>query len=224
MLSRIMTGVNRRVKQPQQGRPTRRDRALATRRRICAAATRLFVETGYTATTMDEIAAAAGVAVQTVYFVFHTKGELLRAVFDAAVLGDVNAPPPQEQLWFQRILDEPDPVRLLALFVDANAAILRRVGPLVAVVQSSGVAEVRALFEDRERLRWEGFHEVATRLQNRELLAVPTDEAADVLFALVGPQLHALLRQRGWSDRKWRAWTTSTLQASLLRPTNATRR
>jgi hypothetical protein len=83
------------------------------------------------------------------------------------------------------------------------------------------VAEVKALFDDRERLRWESFHQVAASLDRRGALAVPADEAADVLFALAGPQLHELLRARGWSDRKWREWTVATLQMRLLRPADA---
>ena len=37
---------------------------------------------------MADIADAAGVAVQTVYFVFHTKVEVLNSAYDLAVLGD----------------------------------------------------------------------------------------------------------------------------------------
>jgi AcrR family transcriptional regulator len=166
---------------------------------------------------MDRVAAEAGVAVQTVYFVFHTKAELLRAVFDSAVLGDVDAPPPEQQAWYQQVLDQPDPRRSLEMFIDAIADIVARVGPLVPVFQSSGVPEVRALFEDRERLRWQGYHRIAKVLERRHALAIPTSDAADMLYALAGPQLYALLHDRGWSDRKWRRWTTATLQAQLLR-------
>ena len=42
---------------------------------------------------MAAIAQRAGVAVQTVYFVFHTKAELLSRVIDAAVLGPDPNPP-----------------------------------------------------------------------------------------------------------------------------------
>lgn len=41
----------------------------------------------------------AGVAVQTVFFVFHTKAELLSRVVDAAVLGPREAKPPEETDW-----------------------------------------------------------------------------------------------------------------------------
>ena len=56
---------------------TRRERSRATHWRIVEAAHRLFTIQGYASTTMGQVAEAAGVAVQTVYFVFHTKAALL---------------------------------------------------------------------------------------------------------------------------------------------------
>jgi AcrR family transcriptional regulator len=209
----MMTALPRRVKAPL----TRAEKAHATRRRICEAARERFIESGYTGTTMADVAADAGVAVQTVYFVFHTKADLLRAVFDSAVLGDLDAPPPDRQDWYREMLEEPDGRRAIERFVDGNAAIMHRVAPLVPLFQSSGVAEVTGLYADRERMRWDGFHGLSKTLERRRALAVPAREATDVLFALMSPQLHALLSGRGWSDRRWRAWTTRTLQMQLLR-------
>jgi AcrR family transcriptional regulator len=40
---------------------------------------------------MDAVAADAGVAVQTVYFAFRAKGDLLQAVYEHAVLGSTTA-------------------------------------------------------------------------------------------------------------------------------------
>ncbi|HEX7739487.1 MAG TPA: helix-turn-helix domain-containing protein, partial [Marmoricola sp.] len=49
-------------------RPNRREvAAAATREEVLRAARRLFVEHGYAATTINQVAAEAGVAVQTVY-------------------------------------------------------------------------------------------------------------------------------------------------------------
>ena len=59
-----------------KGKPpsqSRREKAQATRLRIVEAALAAFLDRGYSGTTMDAVAAQAGVAVQTVYFVFHTK-------------------------------------------------------------------------------------------------------------------------------------------------------
>ena len=51
------------VKPTRMPKPTRRDRARATRLRITKVAYTLFSERGYAETTMADIAEAAGVAV-----------------------------------------------------------------------------------------------------------------------------------------------------------------
>ncbi len=62
-------------------------RTRATRRRIVDAATELFVAEGYGATTLEQIAARAGVAVQTVYFHFGNKRTVLKEAVDVAAVG-----------------------------------------------------------------------------------------------------------------------------------------
>ena len=52
------------------------------------AAQELFVANGWAGTGMREVATAAGVALETVYSHFSSKRGVLRAVADAAVVGD----------------------------------------------------------------------------------------------------------------------------------------
>src|SRR6478672_3864307 len=75
---------------PQRTR--RAERAEATRRRVVEAASRLFVERGYRATTIESVADAADVSVETVYKRFGNKAGLLKAAREVAVAG---APEPQ---------------------------------------------------------------------------------------------------------------------------------
>lgn len=58
----------------------RAEQAALTTRRILEAARRGFADAGYAATTLREIASEAGVAVQTVYAVFGSKANILRAL------------------------------------------------------------------------------------------------------------------------------------------------
>src|SRR5579863_8453646 len=99
-----MMGLVADVKRPaaQKAPPARRERARRTRQRMIRAAQELLVERGYAGTTMADIAARADVAVQTLYFSFHTKPELLNACFEAAVFGDDSPAPPPEQGWHRR--------------------------------------------------------------------------------------------------------------------------
>lgn len=61
---------------------THAERRTATRSAVLNAATELFSRSGFAATTMDEIAAAAGVAKGAVYHHFPTKEALFEEVFD----------------------------------------------------------------------------------------------------------------------------------------------
>jgi AcrR family transcriptional regulator len=73
---------------------TRREqRAAETRADVLAAATALFVERGWAATGMRDIAARAGVAVQTVYGSFASKSDVLLAAIDVGVVGDARPVP-----------------------------------------------------------------------------------------------------------------------------------
>ena len=78
---------------PSAAKPSRRERAAETRRKMLDAAITCFTTAGYDGTTMAQIAKQAGVAVQTLYFTFHTKAQLLQQTLDRAVLGDAPDPP-----------------------------------------------------------------------------------------------------------------------------------
>src|ERR1700731_4552529 len=82
--------------------------ARATRRRITDQALELFLRHGYAATTLDQIAAQAGVAVQTVYFHFGNKATVLKEVVDVLAVGDDQPIPMLERPWVQQVRDETD--------------------------------------------------------------------------------------------------------------------
>ena len=82
---------------------TRRERTLATRRRMVGAAYRLFCEKGYVATTMEAIAREAEVAVPTLYFTFRTKGAILGEALGAAVMGFDEPVGPEDASWYRGI-------------------------------------------------------------------------------------------------------------------------
>jgi AcrR family transcriptional regulator len=75
------------------------------RAEIVAAARELFVDAGYDATPMGRLAAAAGVAANTIYWYFEDKDAVLIAVLDE-VMTDAWAQ-------YQSVAAEPIPARLL---------------------------------------------------------------------------------------------------------------
>ena len=82
-MPKARSGVNRRYNSP-----LRRDQARATRRVITEAASHLFREQGYVATSIDQIAAAAGVSRATVFTSMGDKRALLRRAYEVAVRGE----------------------------------------------------------------------------------------------------------------------------------------
>src|SRR5215210_3714668 len=68
--------------------PIRARRAQETRAALMTAAAELFTTKGWAASGMRDVAAAAGVATETVYSHFASKRALLQAVVDVAVVGD----------------------------------------------------------------------------------------------------------------------------------------
>src|SRR5438874_7136070 len=68
---------------------TRQRQADETRQRIMDVARKLFLSNGYSATTIDSIAADAGVATQTVYAVFGSKKAILAEVIENVRFGSV---------------------------------------------------------------------------------------------------------------------------------------
>jgi AcrR family transcriptional regulator len=93
----------------------------------------VFSARGYAKATMEAVAAEAGVAVQTVYFTFHTKAALLQAAYEFAVLG-AERTPPHLTAWWRAAEAAPDVVRAVAHIVDGSVALLERAAPLVWAV------------------------------------------------------------------------------------------
>src|SRR5918912_2498402 len=77
-------------------------------RLVIAAATRLFTTKGYLATSIEDIAAEAGVARPTVFTAVGSKSVILREVVDQAVAGDDASVPVAERDWWRETVDEPD--------------------------------------------------------------------------------------------------------------------
>jgi AcrR family transcriptional regulator len=203
----------------------RNQRAAHTRRAIIAAATEEFRSSGYHGATMSAIAKRAGVAVQTVYFVFHTKPALLTAAIDTAVMGEVNPLPPEQTLWWQEGITTLDGRRAIELFITKVSDINMRAATLdrVALAASTTDPEVVDLIEYHESLRTQGFRSYIDALAARGLLRDGLDpaEATDVLLTLAGPDVFLnLTEERGWTVKRYVAWTTDAL-CLLLQPPNS---
>lgn len=208
------------VKRSAAPRASRKQQAQATALRIVRAAHLLFVARGYTGTRMADVADAAGVAVQTVYFRFHTKAELLQACYERAVLGEENPIPPMEQPWFGRFLAARSGRTALRAFADGNTEIVSRVGRLDDIVRSAAhEPDAVAVRATSEALRREGYdamvHSIVERFGLRR--GVDVDHATDLLLAYGGTAIwRSLVIDYGWSNDEFVDWLTDTLCTQLL--------
>ncbi|MGH3854235.1 MAG: TetR/AcrR family transcriptional regulator [Pseudonocardiaceae bacterium] len=112
----------------------RKDPTPTASDKILDAALRLFVTQGYPSTTVELIAREAGVAVQTVYFSFRAKVNILKQLVESTVAGDTAPAPTLERAWVSDALADPDPTRQLELQVKGTAATHLRVAPLLGVL------------------------------------------------------------------------------------------
>jgi AcrR family transcriptional regulator len=195
--------------------------ALATRRAILDASQRLFERDGYVTTTMDAIAAEAGVALKTVYIAFTTKSGLLRALWDLLLKGDTDDAPVAQRAAYREVLDEPDPERKLLLNA-RNARVAKvRIGRVLGVIRSASIVDddcaalwhlIQTDFYDNQRVIVDDIHR---RGGLRPGLS-PT-AATDILWTLNHPDtwLH-LVSDRQWTADQFETWFGDTTCDQLL--------
>jgi AcrR family transcriptional regulator len=211
------------VKRSKPGRPTRQQRAAATRQRITRAAYTLFCERGYAGTAMADVASAAGVAVQTVYFVFGTKRNLLSRAYEFAVTGGGEGEPlpPPSQAWYAAMRAETDVVEALGHLVRGVGEIIRRVSPLEAatrptMISDADIARVRAI---HERLRRDGYRDIVGVLRQKTRLrhGVSVGHATHLLLLYLGVDVYRVVTvEFGWPHEAWVGWTVRTLAEQLF--------
>jgi TetR/AcrR family transcriptional repressor of mexJK operon len=187
------------------GRPTAADAATRAER-ILAVATRAFLSDGYAATSIETIAATAGVAKRTLYARWRDKPALFRAVLErllarwlatpepsmrAAAPGFLRDPLPNPADWLEGALMQ-IATRALAVALQPDALALHRLmiaesgrfPELADMVRQSGAATAMARIADLL---------AAETFAGRLTLLDPAIAAEQLLYlVLTGPQRRAL--------------------------------
>jgi AcrR family transcriptional regulator len=196
--------------------PTWRQRQAAeTKRQIVRAARRLFVDSGYAGTTVEQIAAEAGVAVATVYKAFGTKAAIARDLNDlideeagtAGLAAQIDA--------------ETDPARLIALAVAQLRTQHERCGDIIAAIRSGAAvdATLAEVWAEGTRRYDDSMRHLTAKLQAAGALRPGLDvaQAAGLLSVLCSTEAFTGLTTRhGWTASQWETWTTSALRQLLL--------
>jgi AcrR family transcriptional regulator len=176
---------------------------------------------------MAQIAGAAGVAVQTVYFAFHTKAALLSRAYDFAVMGEEPADP-REQPWYMAMVAESNVTDALRHVIRGLGEITRRVTPLYLVARTAadGDPDTARVMDFHERWRAEGYREMMELLVAKAELrpGVSLERATDLMLLYAGMEVyHVLVDGRGWSHDELVDWTVATLAEQVFVPTHQSR-
>jgi AcrR family transcriptional regulator len=194
--------------------------AEETQRVIVGAASRLFLEHGYHATSIGRIASEAGVAVQTIYNAVGSKRDLLSQVLDLAAAGE-RSPVPVPQFMRDQAEREPDPRRVIAQLVEFWRGALPRTAPVFRMIREAAAVdpEIAALERGRAAQRLQNYRGAAQLLADRDVLlsGLTIDGAAATIFAIGHPETYrALVLDGEWDDDAWASWLQSSLEAALL--------
>ncbi len=201
--------------------PLRTAQAGQTRRSIVDAATTLFVESGYGATSIEAIADAAGVSRATVFTAVGSKAALLKTAYDVALVGDDEAVALPDRAGSRAIRAEPDPRRYLERYAALVVELGGRVASIYDAIRGAASADpdVRPVWEKIQQERRIGASHVVADAAAKGTLrdGIDQETAADVVWVLVDPGLyHMLVNRRGWPRERFADWLASSLIHELL--------
>lgn len=205
------------VKRPSASASDLRAKRVArTEAELIGAAKALFLDQGYVATTLAQVAQRAGVAARTVYVRFGTKASLFRRVVDQALAGDTE---PVDVAHRPRTHDAMTagtlPERIAAL-ADVSIGIAERAGALFEVAaQAEGLEpELAEAAQAGRRATTDLCRSFWGHAADDGLLAEGLDPAklavvTDILIC-ADTVVH-LRRAHGWSTPTHRCLITETL-------------
>lgn len=195
-------------------RPTHRQRqAQATRSLIVEAARNLFLERGYTNTTIEAIADQAGVAGSTVYAAFGSKRGILRAIretwhhqthireFMASDHRDVEPSIRLERLAQATCLQWETGTEVIAIYRGAAAA------------DSEAAAELAEALEGRRK----GLDAFTSSLEPHLQSGMDVLQATAILRALCQAEVYEeLVKRSGWTQEAYITWLATALKREIL--------
>lgn len=197
--------------------------AAQTRLDVLTAARELFPERGYAGTTINDVAIAAGVAVETIYRAFGSKAALFKGVLEAAIAGGAerSAMPPEQRPAVREMAEEPDPRQMLELHASTQPGIHARSGPYSRVLREAASADpdLADVWRQLEAQRLAGMRRLAQRLHDLGALkpGLSVEEGRDILWTVNSHAVYDLLVvQRGWTPERYRDWIVATNVHALL--------
>jgi AcrR family transcriptional regulator len=205
------------------GRPTREE-AVALGERIVAVATRLFLEQGFGATSIEGVAESAQISKRTFYHRFRDKPDLFRAVikhmiaaWSAAAESELVIDGPAEETLMRAAR------QILAAALSPEALKLYR----VLIAEAPHFPELAAIVNEQSGAAWRRLATFFEREARAQKLGAPDPAFAAEQFAnmvLAGPRRRALGLGPAMSAAELDRWTERTVALFLdgMRARNGT--
>jgi AcrR family transcriptional regulator len=195
--------------------------ASETRNRLARVAKEAFLQQGYAATRMADIAEAAGVSLETLYAAFGPKPKLVRYLIEIALSGQEEPIPALDREWVRAAQAETNPSRLIEMLAAGATQLEQRVAPLWAAVKEAAKDDpaLRATVEELSERRLTHMRVFIDDLSSKGGLrpGLSRDTAADAVWAMNSPEFFALfVLERGWSPSAFEAWLADTWKRLLL--------
>lgn len=191
----------------------RQRQALATQQLVVDAARLLFLEQGYAATSIADIAREAGVAVSTVYSIFGNKRGILRAI------REVWHQTSRQRDFRQEALAHADPAERFDLMAHLTRRQWETGAETVRIYQSAGAADPEAAAELQQALggRRAGQRQFVEASAAMLRPGLSVERAAALLHALTLFEVyHDLVTESGWTPDEYEAWLAGMLRGQLL--------
>jgi AcrR family transcriptional regulator len=195
--------------------PLRRRQALETRRTIARAARSLFAERGYAATSIEVVAAEAGVAARTVYATFGTKKAILAAICEEWLTEAGVVETVAEGLSIR------DLRRRLGLVAHSSRRQWESERGVRAMLEGAAAsdAEVARMLAGWKSDRARSLHAIVEGLESHLRIGIDGERAGAIFRALTSAEIYTeLVTGELWSPAEYEEWLGGLLCDVLLPP------
>ena len=199
----------------------RKAQSLQTQMQVVEAARKLFIELGYSGTSINLIAQEGGVAPETVYSLFGNKKAILSRVVVVSIVGDGEPIPLLAREQIREVEEETVQTRQIQMFAKRIQLIMSRVAPMFEVMRGAAKTEPEIDIILKKYLdgRMQGMGYFIDCVMANGPLRKNLDKqtAVETIWALTSAEVYNLfMEDRGWSAEEYEFWLTETLTRLLL--------
>lgn len=213
--------MNEHVKKRKYDISRRRESSARTRAAVLRSARELFTSRGYAATSVADIAQAAGTSIDTLYATVGRKPQLLLAVHDMLLAGEDTPVEAAERDYVKDIQAASTAADKIRIYTDALARLLPQTVPLLQALRTAAETDptCREVYQAVSERRATNMRLFAADLRTTGQLRNDLDDAtiADLIWSMNAPDYYLLIRSRGRTPQQYSGllrdvWTRTLLE------------